>query len=545
MEGHEGTPGHGERLAEFEIEKVLGAGGFGVTYLARDTALGRRVAVKEYLPREWGERQQDGTIGPRSEADAEDYRWGLERFLEEARVLARFDDPHIVRVHRVFEAQGSAYLVTEYVQGRSLAQELRAEGPWAEERVRWLLDALTSGLTQVHAAGLLHRDIKPANVMLRTDGAPVLIDFGAAREVMGRHSRSVTSVVTPGYAPIEQYSTRGRQGPWTDIYALGAVAYVALSGRVPDDATERVRGDELPPVAAIAAQPVSAGFGAAVMAALAVGEGERPQDLGAWRASLEMLPAAEAGSGMAPVASAARAGKTRLVETTPSEMGTPGTRLLGTRDGGQRAGDGGDRTLTRRWLYGAVGAAGVAGMVLALALAGTGSGNGSGGGESREAAPSDPSAAQVTAADAARLEAEQEAAAEAERQAQAEAAEAERQAQAEAEAARLAARRRADAQRRAEEERRAAAAAAEAARAEEMAFWASMGSPPTEVVLQEYLRRWPDGTFAVLATARLKALADAAALRARGQGGEAGPQGPRRMDAAAAAEWRERQRRRR
>ena len=379
-------------------------------------------------------------------------------------------------------------------------------------------------------------DIKPANVMLRTDGAPVLIDFGAAREVMGRHSRSVTSVLTPGYAPIEQYSTRGRQGPWTDIYALGAVAYVALSGRVPDDATERVRGDELPPLAAIAAHPVSAEFEAAVMAALGVDEGERPQDLGEWRESLGMLPAAAAGAGMASAASAARAGKTRLVETTPSDLGAPGTRLVGAQDGDEGVGDGSGRTLTRRWLYAAAGVAAVAGVVLAMSLAGLGSGNGPGDGEPTEAAAADPSEAPPTGEDAARLEAERQAAAEAaeaERQAEAEAEEAARLAAAEAEAARLAAQQRAAAQRRAEAERQAAAAAAaEAERAEEMAFWQSMGNPPTEVVLQEYLRRWPDGTFAVVATAQLKALADAA-------------RGPRRMDAAAAAEWRERQRRRR
>ena len=173
----------GTRIEEFRIERELGAGGFGITYLARDLTLDRRVAIKEYLPRDWGTRRMDGVIGPRSTASAADYAWGLERFLDEARVLARLDHPNIVRVHRVIEGGGTAYIVMEYVEGRSLAEELREAGALPERRVRGLLGALGQGLEAVHRAGLLHRDIKPANVMLRvSDGAPVLIDFGAARQ---------------------------------------------------------------------------------------------------------------------------------------------------------------------------------------------------------------------------------------------------------------------------------------------------------------------------------------------------------------------------
>ena len=283
----------GERLEEFEIEGELGQGGFGVTYLARDLQLGRRVAVKEYLPRDWGTRQPDGTVGPRTRMDAEDYQWGLKRFLMEAQTLAKFDHPHIMRVHRVLETRGTAYLVTEYVEGpdgeaRSLADELKAAGTLSEARVRVLLDALTAGLAPVHEAGLVHRDIKPANIMLRPDGEPVLIDFGAARQTMGLHSKStaLTQVLTPRYAPIEQYSARGHQGPWTDIYSLGAVAYCALTGQAPEDATERVRGDNLAPLRSVAAQPVSPELAATVEAALAVNETDRPQSLQEWRALL-------------------------------------------------------------------------------------------------------------------------------------------------------------------------------------------------------------------------------------------------------------------
>ena len=280
----------GTRLEEFEIERELGAGGFGVTYLAHDRSLDRLVAIKEYLPHDWGARGLDGAVGPRATTHAQDYRWGLERFLDEARVLARLHHPHIVQVYRVIEARGTAYMVTEYLEGRSLAAALRAEGPWAEARVVSLLDALTSGLAAVHGAGLVHRDVKPANVMLRDDGSPVLIDFGAARQAVGGRSRSVTAVLTPGYAPFEQYSTKGVQGPWTDVYALGAVAYEALSGRVPEEAPERVADDSLRPVAEATPQAVSARVSSAVMSALALRREDRPQRLEDWRVLLG-LPA--------------------------------------------------------------------------------------------------------------------------------------------------------------------------------------------------------------------------------------------------------------
>ena len=274
----------GARIEEFEIERELQAGGFGVTYLARDRSLGRRVAIKEYLPREWGGRRADGSVGPRSSSHAKDYQWGLTRFLEEARTLARLDHPRIVRVHRVIEAWGTAYMVMEYVEGRNLEEALKAEGPWPEARVRALLEALLPGVALVHAAGLIHRDVKPANVMLRADGTPVLIDFGAARYAAGAHSHSLTSVLTPGYAPFEQYQTGGKQGAWTDVYALGAVAYRALSGQAPVEATARVRADPLAPVSQAAAGGVSESFGAAVTSALAVWPEHRPRDVAAWRA---------------------------------------------------------------------------------------------------------------------------------------------------------------------------------------------------------------------------------------------------------------------
>ena len=322
----------GTRLEEFEIERKLGAGGFGVTYLAYDCSLKRRVAIKEYLPDEWATRRPDGAVGPWSATHAEDYRWGLDRFLKEAQVLARLHHAHIVQVYRVMEAWGTAYMVMEYVEGSSLAEALRAEGPWAEARVLGLLDALTVGLAEVHAAGLVHRDIKPANVMLRGDGSPVLIDFGAARRAVGRQSGSVRTVVgTDGYAPFEQTLSKGVQGPWTDVYALGAVAYEALSGRVPDKSNDRMDDDTLPPVAEVAAHGVSAEFASAIGEALALRRQDRPQSLAAWRGLLG-LPAV---AGTAPGTSPA---PPRIPDPAPG--GLPGLRSAG-RDGVQ---DGGPRS---------------------------------------------------------------------------------------------------------------------------------------------------------------------------------------------------------
>ena len=311
----------GTRLEEFEIERELGAGGFGVTYLAHDTSLDRPVAIKEYLPQDWGTRRPDGGVGPRLATHAEDYRWGRERFLEEARVLARLRHPNVLQVHRVIEKRGTAYMVTEYVEGRSLEAALRAEGAWPESRVLALLDGLTAGLEPVHAAGLVHRDIKPANVMLRGDGSPVLIDFGAARQAMGRESRAITTVLTPGYAPFEQYNTKGKQGPWTDVYALGAVAYEALSGRVPEEAPERMEDDTLRPVASVAAHRVNSGFAAAIGAALALRGKDRPQTLADWRSRLG-LPAA---GGTADMPGGAAAGPRAQAPPAP-DSGPAGPR---------------------------------------------------------------------------------------------------------------------------------------------------------------------------------------------------------------------------
>ena len=275
-----------DRIREFRIEKELGAGGFGVTYLAWDEELERWVALKEYLPREWGTRRSDGTVGPSFSTDAHYFQWGLAKFLEEARTLARLNHPQIVRVYQVIEARGTAYMAMEYVEGRSLKRELESVGRLEEARVREMLDALMSGLAAVHARGILHRDLKPANVMLGgADGLPVLIDFGAARQNMSRESRSLMSALTPPYAPVEQYETDGDQGPWTDIYALGVLTYECLSGERPAESVSRFRNDTTRPLTDVA-PAVSPQLAALVEMALKVDERDRPQDVASWRRML-------------------------------------------------------------------------------------------------------------------------------------------------------------------------------------------------------------------------------------------------------------------
>ncbi len=274
----------GTRIRDFEFHRVLGHGGFGITYLGWNVTLDIPVAIKEYFPADLATRERNLSVVPQTAQAAPDFQWGLERFLDEARILARLQHPAIVRIHHFFEAHRTAYIAMDYVEGDSLSAYLKRKGTLSERELKGILDPLLSALEVVHGADFLHRDIKPANIILRAkDGSPVLLDFGAARQAMGARSRSVTSIVTPGYAPIEQYSTRAAQGAWTDIYALGGVCYRALTGEVPFDATDRMRNDPLVPVAERCAGKASPEFLGAIDAALGVDAPERPQSIAAWR----------------------------------------------------------------------------------------------------------------------------------------------------------------------------------------------------------------------------------------------------------------------
>ena len=207
--------------------------------------------------------------------------------MDEARTLARFDHRNIVKVHRYFEANGTAYIVMEYAEGETLADYLSRKGTLDEAELKRVLTPILDGLETVHGADFLHRDVKPSNIVIRDEEAsPVLLDFGAARHAVNARSRSVTTIVTPGYAPIEQYSSRGKQGPWTDIYALGAVCYKALTGETPVDSIDRLTDDPLESVVKRCSGKRGRGFLKAVDWALNVKEGDRPQTIASWRAAI-------------------------------------------------------------------------------------------------------------------------------------------------------------------------------------------------------------------------------------------------------------------
>ena len=263
---------------QYLIGRVLGKpGGFGITYLARDIHLQTQVAIKEFLPRDCvGRESGQTTVVPHSEEDGESFRTGLDRFLQEARTLARMDHPNIVRVRTFFETNGTAYLVMDYYDGVNLEEHLQRQGgQFSEEQAVGLMMPILDGLREVHDAGFLHRDLKPQNIYLRQvqEGVqPILLDFGAARVALGERSRSLSVVLTEGFAPYEQYDRRGRQGPWTDVYASAATLYYLVTGEAPPSAIERLARDDLVPP-----EGVSAHFRDALLTALSVESGSRPQ----------------------------------------------------------------------------------------------------------------------------------------------------------------------------------------------------------------------------------------------------------------------------
>ncbi len=288
----------GDLLSWYRIERVLGRGGFGITYLATDTNLDRPVAIKEYLPDEFAERDPDNSIRPSTPAYADTFNWGLDRFISEAKTLVKFKHPNIVQVYSVFEQNSTAYLVMEFEQGCDLKEYLKRPDSTTEENLKTIFAPIIEGLQQVHHYGFIHRDIKPANIYVRENGSPVLLDFGSARQTSGDSTRMLTSLVTVGYTPLEQYSEAqdNTQGPWTDIYALGAVLYYAITGNTPVDSTRRgsaiLNGssDPLKPLRFTADNSYSKPFLAAIDWALAFAVADRPQNLEQWEKALFSLP---------------------------------------------------------------------------------------------------------------------------------------------------------------------------------------------------------------------------------------------------------------
>jgi formylglycine-generating enzyme required for sulfatase activity/serine/threonine protein kinase len=283
----------GTRIEEFVIERVLGSGGFGITYLARDTALGRQVVIKENLPVQFCFRDPSSlTVAPRHSQsdDADNFQWSLENFSKEAAMLASLHHPGIVQVLRSFQAFGTAYFVMPHVEGvtlEDLLQSRQQEGQsFNEEELRGLLERVLAALDHLHDRGIYHRDIKPGNILITNDGIPVLIDFGSARQRLGE--RSMTVIESPGYTPFEQLQSRGNVGPWSDLYALAGTLVKAITGEAPPKATDRAFDDPFVPLAdrAELRAAYSSSFLHCLDRALGMKPADRWQDAGEWLKAL-------------------------------------------------------------------------------------------------------------------------------------------------------------------------------------------------------------------------------------------------------------------
>ncbi len=309
----------GTRLGEFELRSLLGVGGFGIVYLAFDHALEREVAVKEYMPASLAGRTETMHVSLRSQSDAETFALGLRSFVNEAKLLARFDHPSLLKVLRFWEANGTAYMAMPVMRGRTL-KEMRREmtAPPDEAWLREMLVPLLGAIETLHAEGVYHRDIAPDNIQIEPGGRPVLLDFGAARRVISDVTHTITAILKPAYAPIEQYAEANavKQGPWTDLYALGATLHYMLMGRPPAPATTRAVFDEPTVLSPESCPRCSAAFLRVVDWMLAPRPADRPQSVAALREVLEgraALPEAYAGTAAFAPAAAPEADWDRTV----------------------------------------------------------------------------------------------------------------------------------------------------------------------------------------------------------------------------------------
>jgi serine/threonine protein kinase len=312
----------------YRIMRVVGSGGFGITYEAEDINLGTMIAIKEYYPFDFGDRDRTMSVRPKSDRHKQTFEWGRSNFLQEARTLARFEHPSIVRVTRVFEANSTAYMVMRFEQGQSFEEWLRALGrPPTQDELDGIIAPLLDALQMMHAANFLHRDIAPDNIIIRTDGTPVLLDFGAARRAVAEMSRSLTGIVKAGYSPHEQYTSDGRlQGPWSDLYAFGGTLYRAVTGKAPEEATLRFDEDRMAPAVQAAKGKYRRDFLGAIDTCLKVRHSERPRTVAQLRPML-------LGARSQPK------GTERLIEPTykiPSERVAPSAGISALRQVGRR-----------------------------------------------------------------------------------------------------------------------------------------------------------------------------------------------------------------
>jgi hypothetical protein len=306
MADQESTLQPGDVIAEYKIEKVLGSGSFGVTYLARDMHLSRGVAIKEYMPVVYARRDSSGTVISRNLETAATFEWGLERFSEEARTLAQFNHPNIVSVLRLVQGvNGTAYIAMELLEGKNLETLVEEDGPLPRERFLSIFRQLLDGCESIHRIGILHRDIKPANVVIRGE-RPVLIDFGAARDLAVQQKAGFSALVTDGFSPLEQYSREIQQTEATDIYALAATAYFLLTGRIPPPSAARSCGETMAPALEAGKGLLPPDVLKAIDWGLALRMAERPDSIAKWRAAMPSLEETAPGAGQADAAGRAR-----------------------------------------------------------------------------------------------------------------------------------------------------------------------------------------------------------------------------------------------
>lgn len=281
----------GHRLGELQLDEVLGVGGFGIVYRAFDRTLRRAVAIKEYMPSMLATRGGDYTVSLRSVRFAQAFDAGRSAFLNEARLLAQFDHPGLVKVLHFWESHGTAYMVMPFYEGRTLKQLLDGGAQIGETQLRHIVAALLGALDTLHRAQCFHRDIALDNILIRPDGNPILLDFGAARKRIGDLVDDSAMMIKPGYAPIEQYTDDPAfsQGPWTDLYALGAVMHAMVTGELPPAAVVRSIQDTYRPLAArelTAREPYSPAFLAAIDHALQLKIADRPESVAEFAAEL-------------------------------------------------------------------------------------------------------------------------------------------------------------------------------------------------------------------------------------------------------------------
>jgi len=289
----------GTYLAEFELQQVLGEGGFGIVYQAWDHSLERKVALKEYMPASLASRSDGTTVQVRSERHRETFEAGRKSFINEAKLLASFDHPSLVKVYRFWEANGTAYMVMPLYEGITLKDWLRSRTePPDEAWLLTMLEPLTAALSVIHAESCFHRDIAPDNVILLggRSSRPLLLDFGAARRVIGDMTQALTVILKPGYAPVEQYAEAPhmKQGGWTDVYALAASIHFCLLGKTPPPSVSRMMSDTYEPLATRLAGLYSPGFLSAIDRALHVRPEERTQSIEQMRSDFGFGPVGSA-----------------------------------------------------------------------------------------------------------------------------------------------------------------------------------------------------------------------------------------------------------